>query len=176
MNTSLKYIVFYFFPLVALLHRSQRASDDAAMHAFLDAMKRRDRIFTLHAIKPLFPHCQIYICVVKLGKCPMRAIIVAMDLARVVTRQCERIIEIYSVLFFPSVALLHRSTHHSLCERTLILNLHSALNVSKMVYIISGSSILIRQHYAHIYNFDVRFEDFCLVFLIFLKTGWENLK
>ena len=41
---------------------TQRASDDAAMHAFLDAMKRRDRVFTLHAIKPLFPLCQIYIC------------------------------------------------------------------------------------------------------------------
>ena len=36
---------------------TQRASDDAAMRAFLDAMKRRDRVFTLHAIKPLFPHC-----------------------------------------------------------------------------------------------------------------------
>ena len=41
---------------------TQTASDDAAMHAFLDSMKRRDRVFTLHAIKPLFPHCQIYIC------------------------------------------------------------------------------------------------------------------
>ena len=30
----------------------------------------------------------------------------------------ERLIEIYSVLFFPLVALLHRSTHRSLCERT----------------------------------------------------------
>ena len=36
------------------------------------------------------------------------------------TQQCERIIEIYSVLFFPLVALLHRSTHRSLCKRTLI--------------------------------------------------------
>ena len=78
----------------------QRASDAAAMHAFLDAMKPRDRVFTLHAIKPLFPHCQIYICVVKLETCPMRAITVAMDLARVVTRQCEYIIKIYSVLIF----------------------------------------------------------------------------
>ena len=93
----------------------------------------------------------------------------------VVTRQCERIIEISSVLFFPLVALLHRS-HRSLCERTLILNLLSALIVSKMVYITSGTSILICQHYALIYNFDVRFVEFCLVFLIFLKTGWKNLK
>ena len=61
---------------------TQRASDDAAMHAFLDAMKRRDRVFTLYAIKPLFPHCQLYISVVKLETCPMRAINVAMDLAR----------------------------------------------------------------------------------------------
>ena len=73
---------------------TQRASDDAAMHAFLDAMKRRDRDFTLYAIKPLFPHCQTYICVVKL--CPMRALTVAMDLARVITRQSEYIIKIYS--------------------------------------------------------------------------------
>ena len=36
----------------------------------------------------------------------MRAITVAMDLARVVTRQCEYIIKIYSVLIFPLVALL----------------------------------------------------------------------
>ena len=64
---------------------TQRASDDPVMHAFLDAMKRRDRVFTLHAIKMLFPHCQIYtcICVVKLETCPMRAITGAMDLARV---------------------------------------------------------------------------------------------
>ena len=102
---------------------TQRASDDVAMHvamhAFVDAMKRCDWVFTLHAIKPLFPHCQIYICVVKLETCPMRAINVAMDLARVVTRQCEYIIKIYSVLIFPLVALLHRSLARSLCERTL---------------------------------------------------------
>ena len=61
---------------------TQRASDDAAMHAFLDTMKRRDRVFTLHAIKPLFPHCQSYLCVVKLETCPMRATSVVMDLAR----------------------------------------------------------------------------------------------
>ena len=94
-------------------------SYDAAMHAFLDAKKRRDRVFTLHAIKRLFPHCQIYICVVKLETCPMQAITVAMDLARVVTRQCDSIIKIYSVLIFPLVALLHRSLARSLCERTL---------------------------------------------------------
>ena len=98
-----------------------RASDDAAMHAFLDAMKRLDRVFTLHAIKPLFPHCQIYICVVKLETCRMRAITVAMDLARVVRCQCEYIIKIYSVLIFPLVALLHRSLNRSLCERTFIV-------------------------------------------------------
>ena len=39
----------------------------------------------------------------------MRAITVAMDLARVVARQCEYIIKIYSVLIFPLVELLHRS-------------------------------------------------------------------
>ena len=39
----------------------------------------------------------------------MRAITVAMDLARVVTRHCEYIIKIYSVLIFLLVALLHRS-------------------------------------------------------------------
>ena len=98
---------------------TQRASDDAAMHVFLGAMKRRDRVFILHAIKPLFSHCQIYICVVNLETCPMRAITVAMDLARVVTRQCEYIIKIYSVPIFPLVALLHRSLACSLCERTL---------------------------------------------------------
>ena len=83
------------------------------MRAFLDAMKRRDRVFTLHSIKPLFPHCQIYIIFmcsqVRKLTCPMRAITVAMDLARVVTRQCEYIIKIYYVLFFPLVALMHRS-------------------------------------------------------------------
>ena len=52
---------------------------------------------------------QLYICVVKLETFPMRAITVAMDLARVVTRQCEYIIKIYSVLIFPLVALLYRS-------------------------------------------------------------------
>ena len=90
------------------------------MHAFLDAMKRCDWVFTLHAIKPLFPHFQIYICVVKLETCPMRAITAAMDLARVVTRQCEYIIKIYSVLIFPLIALLHRSLARSLCERTFM--------------------------------------------------------
>ena len=44
----------------------------------------------------------------------MRAITVAMDLARVVTRQCEYIIKIYSILIFPLVALLHRSLARSL--------------------------------------------------------------
>ena len=48
--------------------------------------------------------------------------------------------------------------------------------VEKTVKIIRGSSILIRQNYALIYNFDVRFVEICLVFLNFLKTGWENLK
>ena len=100
---------------------TQRASDDAAMHAFFDAMKRSDRVFTLHAIKPLFPRCQIDIPVVKLETYPMRAITDAMDLARVVTRQCEYIIKIYRVLIFPLVALLHRSLTRSLCERTLRL-------------------------------------------------------
>ena len=36
--------------------------------------------------------------------------------------------------------------------------------------------MLIRLHYALIYNFDIRFVEICLVSLIFLKTGWENLK
>ena len=38
--------------------------------------------------------------------------------SRAATRQCEYIIKIYSVLIFPLVALLHRSTHRSPCERT----------------------------------------------------------
>ena len=41
---------------------TQRASDDTKMHAFLDAMKRRDRVFTLHAVKPLFPQSGLYMC------------------------------------------------------------------------------------------------------------------
>ena len=43
------------------------------------------------------------------------------DTARA-TQQCERYIGIYtgSVLFFPLVALLRRSTHRSLCERTFM--------------------------------------------------------
>ena len=49
----------------------------------------------------------------------MRAITVAMDLARVVTRQCEYIIKLYSVLIFPLGALLHSSLARSVCERTL---------------------------------------------------------
>ena len=48
------------------------------------------------------------------------------------------------------------------------------LNVSKTVYITSVFSILIRQHYVLIYNFDLRFVEICLVFLIFLKTGWDR--
>ena len=39
----------------------------------------------------------------------MRAKAVAMDLARVVTLQCEYILKISSVLILPLVALLHRS-------------------------------------------------------------------
>ena len=85
-------------------------------------MKRRAGVFTLHAIKPLFPHCRIHICVVKLETCPMRAITVAMCLARVDTRQCEYIIKIYSVLIFPLVALLHRCLARSLYERTFIVD------------------------------------------------------
>ena len=41
------------------------------------------------------------------------------------TQQCERII-VYSVLIFPLVALLHLSTHRSLCERTF--------TVAKQIY------------------------------------------
>ena len=59
-------------------------------------------------------------CVVKLEACPMRAVIAAIVASRVATWQCERIIKIYSVLIFPLVALLHRLTHRSLCERTFI--------------------------------------------------------
>ena len=47
--------------------------------------------------------------------------------------------------------------------------------MEKTVKITSGSSILILQHYALIYNFDVKFVEI-LVFLIFLKTGWDNLR
>ena len=61
----------------------------------------------------------------------MRAIIVAMDLARVVMRQCEYIIKIYSVLIFPSVTLLLRSLARFLCEKTLKgpLRLYSHLSL-----------------------------------------------
>ena len=41
------------------------------------------------------------------------------------TQQCERIIEIYSVLIFPLVALLHRSTHRSVCEKVPLRLFHS---------------------------------------------------
>ena len=44
-------------------------------------------------------------CVVKLETSPLRAIIAAIVAPRAATRHCERIIEIYSVLFFPLVAL-----------------------------------------------------------------------
>ena len=58
----------------------------------------------------------------------MRAITVAMDLARVVTRQYEYIIKIYSVLIFPLVALLHSSL--ALCVKGL---LGSIFSVSRIV-------------------------------------------
>ena len=48
-----------------------------------------------------------------------------MDLARVVTRQCECIVKIYSVLIFSVVALLHRSLARSLCEMTLRQNTYA---------------------------------------------------
>ena len=41
-------------------------------------------------------------------------------------------------------------------------------NVEKTSKITSGFPILIRQHYALIDNFDVKFVEICLVFLIFL--------
>ena len=45
----------------------------------------------------------------------------------VASRTCERAlkktIKIYSVLIFPLVACLHRSTHRCLCDRTLSLNM-----------------------------------------------------
>ena len=95
------------------------------MHSFLDAMKRCDFFHTardktvISTLLDLYMCSQIRICVVKLETCPMRAITVAMDLARVVTRQCAYIVKIYSVLIFPLVTLLHRSLARSLCERTL---------------------------------------------------------
>ena len=58
----------------------------------------------------------------------MRAITVVMDLARVVTRQCEYIIKIYSVLIFPLVALLHSSL--ALCVKG---PLDSIFSVSRIV-------------------------------------------
>ena len=70
---------------------------------------QRPLFWLLNTVIRLFPHCQIYICVVKLETRPMRARTLAMDLERVVTRQCEYIIKIYSVLIFPLVTLLHRS-------------------------------------------------------------------
>ena len=58
-------------------------------------------------------------CVVKLGVCPLRALIAAVVASHAATRQCEQIIKTYKILFFRFVALSHRSTHHSLYERTL---------------------------------------------------------
>ena len=58
-------------------------------------------------------------CVVNLETCPMRAIIAEIVASLAATRQCEYIIQRYKVPIFPFVALQHRSTHHSLCERTL---------------------------------------------------------
>ena len=78
--------------------------DDAAMHVFLDAMNRRDWVFTLSAIKPFFPHYHTCMCVVKLETCPMRATIAAIVASRAATRQCEQIIKTYKVLFLPLVA------------------------------------------------------------------------
>ena len=66
--------------------------------------------------------------------------------------------------------------HFFRCQVSIILNLLSALNISKTMYITSVFSIFIRQHYALIYNFDASFVEICLVFLNFPKTGWENLK
>ena len=94
------------FPLRSFHTENERWRSDACF-SWCDEATRST--FHMHAIKPLFPHCQIYICVVKLETCPVRAITVAMDLARVVTRKCEYIIKIYSVLIFSLVALLHRS-------------------------------------------------------------------
>ena len=68
-------------------------------------------------------------CVVKLETCPMRAIIAAIVASRAAMRQCEYIIKIYSVLNFPLVALLHRSTHRSLCERPVVLEGESSPEV-----------------------------------------------
>ena len=48
---------------------------DATMHVFLDAMNQRDWVFTLYAIKNVFPHYPICMCVVKLETCPTQAII-----------------------------------------------------------------------------------------------------
>ena len=72
-----------------------------------------------------FSHYQICMCVFKLETRPMRAIIAAIVASRAATRQCKYIIEIYRVLIFPLVALLHRSTHRSLCKRSLTSNLAS---------------------------------------------------
>ena len=88
--------------------------DDAEIDIFLDAMNRRDWVFILHAIKPFLANYQIWMCVVKLETCLMRAIIAAIVASRAATRQCEYIIK---VLIFLLVALQHCSTHHSLCER-----------------------------------------------------------
>ena len=63
----------------------------------------------------------------------------------------------------------------SLVSLSLTLNEKTRRFIEKTVKIISRSSILIRQHYALIYNFGVRFVEIYF-FPIFLKTGWENLK
>ena len=47
-------------------------------------------------------------------------------------------------------------------------------NIEKMVKVTSGLSILIRQHYALIYNFDVRFVEIFLFFSDFFKKTFLN--
>ena len=56
---------------------------------------------------------------------------------------------------------------------SLILNEKTRRFVEKTVKITSVSSILIRQHYALIYNFDVRFVEICLVFSDFSENWLE---
>ena len=48
------------------------------------------------------------------------------------------------------------------------------VNIEKTVKITSGFSILIRQHYAFIYNYDVRFVEICLVFFFLIVLFKDN--
>ena len=91
---------------------------------FLDAMTRCDGVFTLHAIKPFFPHYQICMCQVKLETCPVRAIIAAIVASRAATRQCEQIIKkkFVSRIVAPLDASLSVRKDHNRLDKTMQLS------------------------------------------------------